>query len=154
MTPESTFLESARRAAERARDAVADLANNARAWRERSGEREPIYIAELAAEEPVRRWRAAAALRRNPLGSPEAIAALVQALADEEQFVRWHAAEALAAQEPGRAHAALERALGDGDPVRRAGAAEALGKLGGESAVLALRRHISDGDPTVRICCR
>jgi HEAT repeat protein len=151
MTPETPLFETARRAADRARDTWSKVANNWLAWRERSsGEREEVHVTELSAPEPVRRWRAAAALRRNPLCGPDAVSALVRALGDEEQFVRWHAAEALAAQEPGRAHQALERALTDPDPVRRAGAAEALGKLGGESATLALKKRIADPEASVR----
>ena len=122
------------------------------AWRERAeGEREELYVADLAEAEPLSRWHAAATLKRNPLLSPETIAALVQALGDDEEFVAWQAAEALAAQEPGRVFGALEGALGDGDPRRRAGAAMALGKLGGDAAVAALKRHLNDAEPAVRV---
>lgn len=151
MTPHRDSLESVRRLARRARDRWARTASSVEAWRARSeGGREDVSIADLQAAEPVRRWRAAAALKRNPLASPEAVAVLVHALGDGEEFVRWHAAEALAAQEPGRVFTALEGALGDPDPIRRAGAAEALGKLGGESATLALKQHVADAEPGVR----
>ncbi len=152
MTPDSNLTETARRLAGRARGAWSRLTAPLVAWREQAESgREEVHVAELQAAEPVRRWRAAEALRRNPLVGPEAVAALVQVLADEEEFVRWQAAEALAAQEPGRAFAALEGALADADSLRRAGAATALGKLGGESAVLALKKRIDDPAPAVRI---
>lgn len=151
MTPDRDLMTSMGGLVERARKTWSRLTTSAAAWRARSeGGREDVSIADLQAAEPVRRWRAAAALKRNPLASPEAVASLVVALGDAEEFVRWHAAEALAAQEPGRVFAVLETALHDSDPVRRAGAAEALGKLGGEAATLALKRGIADGEPAVR----
>ncbi|MGQ9767263.1 MAG: HEAT repeat domain-containing protein [Anaerolineae bacterium] len=120
-------------------------------WRDRADTTsEATCMAQLTAAEPSRRWRAAAGLGRNPLRSPQAIAALIRALADPEPIVRWHAAEALAAQEAGHAFPALVAALADPEPLRRAGAAEALGGLGGEAATLALRPHLSDADPGVR----
>ncbi len=120
------------------------------AWRERAeGESEEVYVTDLGAPEPLRRWDAAAALRRNPLVGNEGIAALIDALGDKEEIVAWHAVEALAGQEPGRVFAALQTALAHGDPQRRAGAAQALGKLGGDAAVAALRKHLTDPDPTV-----
>ena len=94
------------------------------AWRERAeGEREELYVDDLFAAEPIRRWHAGTVLRRNPLLGAETVAALVEALGDEEEIVAWHAAEALAAQEPGRVFGLLQAALGDPDPIRRAGAA-------------------------------
>lgn len=151
MTPDRDLMTSMGGLVARARKTWSHLTTSAVAWRARSeGGREDVSIADLQAAEPVRRWRAAAALKRNPLASPEAVAALVVALGDAEEFVRWHAAEALAAQEPGRVFAVLESALQDPHPVRRAGAAEALGKLGGEAATLALKRGIADGEPAVR----
>lgn len=151
MTPDRDLMTSMGGLVERARKTWSRLTTSAAAWRARSeGGREDVSIADLQAAEPVRRWRAAAALKRNPLASPEAVASLVVALGDAEEFVRWHAAEALAAQEPGRVFAVLESALQDPHPVRRAGAAEALGKLGGEAATLALKRGIADGEPAVR----
>ncbi len=151
MTPDRDLMTSMGGLVERARKTWSRLTTSAAAWRARSeGGREDVSITDLQAAEPVRRWRAAAALKRNPLASPEAVASLVVALGDAEEFVRWHAAEALAAQEPGRVFAVLESALQDPHPVRRAGAAEALGKLGGEAATLALKRGIADGEPAVR----
>ena len=152
MTPDLNLTETARRLAGRVRDSWSRLTAPVAAWREQAGAgREEVYVADLRATEPVRRWRAAEALRRNPMGSPEAVAALVQTLADEEEFARWQAAEALAAQEPGRVFVALEQALADANPHCRAGAAHALGKLGGESAVSALKKRISDPVPAVRV---
>jgi len=136
---------------ERLRQAWFRLTAPVIAWRERAeGEREELYVADLAAPEPLRRWNAAAALRRNPLVGNDGISALIKALGDSEEIVAWHAVEALAAQEPGRVFGALERALADADPARQAGAARALGKLGGDAAVAALRRKLSDPEPKVR----
>ncbi len=111
---------------------------------------EAACAAQLAAAEPSLRWRAAESLGRNPLREPEAIQALIHALADPEPIVRWQAAEALARQEPGRVFSALVAALADEEPLRRAGAAEALGGVRGEAAVLALRPHLQDPVPQVR----
>ena len=49
-----------------------------------------------SAQEPSRRWQAAAGLGRDHQRSPETIAALIAALADPEPIVRWEAAMALA----------------------------------------------------------
>lgn len=122
-----------------------------RAWRSQADTTgETACIAQLAAAKPNLRWRAAASLGRSPLRSPEAIAALIRALADPEPIVRWQVAEALAAQEAGHVFPALKAALADPEPLRRAGAAEALGRLGGEAAALALRPCLRDADPRVR----
>lgn len=107
-------------------------------------------LAALAAGEPRARWQAAAVLGGHPMRSPDAIAALLQALADPEPFVRWQVIEALAAQETGRVFPALTHSLTDPDSLRRAGAAEALGRLGGEAAAQALRPHVTDPAPAVR----
>lgn len=136
---------------ERLRQAWFRLTAPVIAWRERAeGEREQVYVADLAATQPLRRWNAAAALRRNPLVGNDGIVALIKALGDDEEIVAWHAAEALASQEPGRVFGPLEMALDDDDPVRRTGAAQALGKLGGDAAVAVLRRKLSDPEPRVR----
>lgn len=136
---------------ERARKFWFKLSAPVVAWRERTGgESEAVYVAELAAPEPLRRWHAAAALRRNPLLSEEAIKALVDALTDDEEFVAWHASEALAAQEPGRVFPALGAALSDPEPMRRVGAARTLGRHGGDAAIAALRRRVDDPEPQVR----
>jgi HEAT repeat protein len=151
MAHDTNLTETARRLAGRARDTWLRLMEPVTAWRMQSeAGREEVCIADLSAAEPVRRWRAAAMLRRNPLASPEAVAALVAALADDEEFVHWHAVEALAAQESGRVFAVLQKALSDSNSRRRAGAAEALGRVGGESAVLALKRQVDDPAPMVR----
>ncbi len=122
-----------------------------RAWRSQPDtSSETACVAQLTAAEPGLRWRAAASLGRSPLRGPEAIAALIRALADPEPIVRWQAAEALAAQEAGHVFPALQAALADPEPLRRAGAAEALGGLGGEAAALALRPRLRDADPGVR----
>lgn len=117
----------------------------------RDAGREEDYLAALRQGAASDRWQAAAALGRNPLRSPEAVAALVAALADAEEFVRMHAAEALAHQEQGHVFPALVFALSDREPLRRAGAAEALGRLGGEAAAHTLMKHAGDPDPRVRI---
>jgi HEAT repeat protein len=136
---------------ERARRAWRRLTAPVIAWHERTeGESEELYVADLVAPEPIRRWDAAAALRRNPLLGNEAVEALVRALGDDEEFVAWQASEALAAQEPGHVFAPVEAALTDADPARRVGAAQALGKLGGDAAVAALRNQITDPEPQVR----
>ena len=111
---------------------------------------EKAYLAGLTAAEPRRRWQAAAGLGRNPLRSPEAVAALIVALADPEPIVRWHAAEALARQEVGHVFPALTAALAAPNPLRRAGAAEALGRLGGEAATQQLVKYLEDPDAQVR----
>lgn len=112
---------------------------------------EKAYLAGLTAAEPRRRWQAAADLGRNPLRSPEAVAALIGALADPEPIVRWHAAEALAGQEVGHVFPALTAALAAPDPLRRAGAAEALGRLGGEAAAQQLVKYLEDPAAQVRV---
>ena len=136
---------------DRARETLFRLTAPIVAWRERAeGESEDVSVSRLAAPEPLDRWNAAAALRRNPLLREESIAALVAALADDEEFVAWHAAEALAAQEPGRVFPALDAALASPQPAQRAGAALALGRHGGDAAAAALRKHIDDPEPHVR----
>jgi HEAT repeat protein len=104
----------------------------------------------LYAEAPSRRWQAAAALGQHPMRSPEAVAALIDALVDPEEFVRWQAIEALAGQEVGRVFDTLVACLDDSEPLRRAGAAQVLGLLGGEAAAQALLPRTADPDPQVR----
>jgi HEAT repeat protein len=106
-------------------------------------------IAGLSADAAHRRWEAAALLGKDPQRSPEAIAALVMALADPEPLVRWQAVEALAAQEAGRVFPTLVAALADPEPLRRVAAAEALGRMGGEAAALILSRYV--GDPVSHV---
>ena len=107
-------------------------------------------IVGLKSVNPHCRWESAAYLGRNAHRSPEAIAALVRALADPEEFVRWQAAKALAAQEASHSFAALMEALDDPSPLRRAGAAEAMGYQGGEAASVTLCRHLTDPESRVR----
>ncbi len=109
-----------------------------------------MSLAGLRATEPHSRWESAARLGRHPQRSGEAIAALMEALADPEEVVRWQAAEALAAQEADRVFPVLAQALDDPNPLRRAAAAEAIGRQGDEAAVLTLRKHLGDPDPGVR----
>lgn len=104
----------------------------------------------LYADAPSQRWQAAAALGQHPMRSPEAVAALIDALVDPEEFVRWQATEALARQEVGRVFDTLVACLDDSEPLRRAGAARALGLLGGEAATQTLLRRTTDPDPQVR----
>jgi HEAT repeat protein len=114
------------------------------------GESEETLAARLDAAEPGLRWRAAAALGRNPLLGEQATAALVRALAGPDEITRWEAMRALARQEPGRAFATLSVAVDDADPRRRAAAAQALGWVGGEAAALLMRRRLADPAAEVR----
>jgi HEAT repeat protein len=107
-------------------------------------------LAGLQSENPHIRWESASNLGRSAHRSPEAIAALVNALTDPEEFVRWQSAQALAAQEAAHVFPELVKALGDHDPLRRAGAAEAMGYQGGEAAAVTLCKQLSDNDPRVR----
>ncbi len=111
---------------------------------------EGAALAGLASPSARERWSSAMVLGRNSQRSPEAIAALVNALTDPEEFVRWQAAQALAAQEAGQVFPALTGLLDDPDPLRRAGAAAAMGQLGGEAAALTLSRRLGESDPPVR----
>jgi hypothetical protein len=62
---------------DRARETWFRLTAPVIAWRERAeGGREEWYVADLNEAEAVRRWHAAAILKRNPLLSPETVAAL------------------------------------------------------------------------------
>lgn len=122
-----------------------------KAWRSNTdATTEKTYLATLTAPDPSRRWQAAAGLGRNPQRSPDAIAALVEALADPEPFVRWQAAEALSAQETSHVHPVLIATLDAPEPLRRAGAAHALGIIGGEAAAQVLIRHLDDPVSDVR----
>jgi HEAT repeat protein len=108
-------------------------------------------LAGLSSENPHCRWESAAYLGRGAHRSPEAIGALVKALADPEEFVRWQAARALAAQDAAHTFPILAEALDDAEPLRRAGAAEAMGYQGGEAASVTLCKHLADPDPRVRV---
>jgi HEAT repeat protein len=104
----------------------------------------------LRSPTPRQRWEGASALGRHPQRSTEAIALLIEALADPEPFVRWQASETLAAQDVTCVFHALTDALTAGQPAQRAGAAEALGRIGGEAATTALCKQVGDSDPGVR----
>jgi HEAT repeat protein len=120
-------------------------------WRTATtAESEEGCLAALQDESAAERWRAAATLGKYSLRSPEAVAALMDALADPEEFVRWQAAEALARQEAGRVFPALFEALRSHDPNRRAGASHALGLLHDEAATQALLPALDDREPAVR----
>lgn len=111
---------------------------------------EKAYLAALQASDPSRRWQAAAGLRKHHLRSAEAVAVLINALADPEPIVRWQVAEALAAQEASHAFPAVITSLDAANPLRRAGAAEVLGLMGGEAAAQALVKHLADPESCVR----
>jgi HEAT repeat protein len=115
-----------------------------------AGMNEQGALAALRSTTPRQRWEGASALGRYPQRSTEAIAVLIEALADPEPFVRWQASEALAAQDATCVFHALTDALTEGQPTQRAGAAAALGRIGGEAATTALGKQVEDPDPRVR----
>jgi HEAT repeat protein len=115
-----------------------------------AGMSEQSALAALRSTTPRQRWEGAIALGRHPQRSTEAIAVLIEALADPEPFVRWQASEALAAQDATCVFHALTDALTEGEPAQRAGAAAALGRIGGEAATTALCKQAEDPDPRVR----
>jgi HEAT repeat protein len=115
-----------------------------------AGMNEQGALAALRSTTPRQRWEGANALGRYPQRSTEAIAVLIEALADPEPFVRWQASEALAAQDATCVFHALTDALTEGQPAQRAGAAAALGRIGGEAATTALGKQVEDPDPRVR----
>ena len=115
-----------------------------------AGMNEQSALAALRSTTPRQRWEGASALGRYPQRSTEAIAVLIEALADPEPFVRWQASEALAAQDATCVFHALTDALTEGQPAQRAGAAVALGRIGGEAATTDLCKQVEDPDPRVR----
>ena len=115
-----------------------------------AGMNEQSGLAALRSTTPRQRWEGASALGRYPQRSTEAIAVLIEALADPEPFVRWQASEALAAQDATCVFHALTDALTGGQPAQRAGAAGALGQIGGEAATNALTKQADNPDPCVR----
>ncbi len=120
-------------------------------WRQAAGAvSEHGCVEALYAAAASQRWQAAAALGQHPMRSPEAVAALVDALVDPEEIVRWQATEALGRQEVGRVFDTLVACLDDSEPLRRAGAARALGLLGGEAATQQLLPRTADPAPEVR----
>ena len=118
--------------------------------RSAAGMSEQNALAALRSTTPRQRWEGASALGRHPQRSTEAIAVLIEALADPEPFVCWRAAEALAAQDATCVFHALTDALTEGQPAQRAGAAAVLGRIGGEAATTALCKQVEDPDPCVR----
>ena len=116
-----------------------------------AGMSESAALTALRLPIPRQRWEGAIALGRNPQRSTEAIAAMIEALADDEPFVRWQAAEALARQDVTCVFHVLVDALIQGSPLQRAVAAEALARIGGEAATNALCKQIDDPEPGVRL---
>ncbi len=120
-------------------------------WRQAaSAVSEQGCVEALYAAAASQRWQAAAALGQHPMRSPEAVAALVDALVDPEEIGRWQATEALGRQEVGRVFDTLVACLDDSEPLRRAGAARALGLLSGEAATQQLLPRTVDPAPEVR----
>ena len=84
------------------------------------------------------------------IGSPEAVAALINALGQGPWYVRAEAAGALGRIGISQAIKALISALHDEDGIVRGQAAEALGRIGGSAAVHGLIIGLHDEDSYVR----
>jgi aminopeptidase N len=98
----------------------------------------------------VGRIRAARALRKD--GSPQAVHALIEALAQEPFWgVRAEIAKELAKLGSETAREALLRALGDSHPKARRAIVDALGELRHDSVGNAMVRIIDEGDPSLHV---
>ena len=113
-------------------------------------------LAELQAEDPRQRWRAAAAL--GSVRTAEAAQALARALYDPQPFVRWAAAQALgevAGRATDRAVPVLvaqqvAEAAAAADPGARAAAADALAAWGRRAPLEPLLSLVRDSHAPVR----
>jgi HEAT repeat protein len=94
--------------------------------------------------------RGSAAEALGEIGSPEAVAALINALSDNEEDVRVNAARALGKIGSPEAVAGLINALSNNEEDVRINAARALGEIGSPEAVAALINALSDNNWFVR----